>query len=388
MGYILDIVSDFYNVFPLAITIGAFVYTYLKYQKPAKTATIKNSCIKAKNPKPVIRSVPSDFQWNVDPPLKPFPFKNGPYKLNMGIRNIDAQDWLLIEPTYLDRIASKSKLITNSHPDYPPDKDIAGNTVLLTEEASPAVRELYDVVINYMCDKYPMYFKRQGNGEVFNSITGKYLPERADKATDAREYLVELVHNIEEDFIILLKDPTREDEKDGTEYFFKAGVFAFAAGFNPKDRFNKPLSFVHHPVPGYESKLKLSMNRFFSRLSPGQFVNRGNFSVQTHNKLYVDDNNKGYHLPEGETQESLDPATLDFENQVHYRSERQVLTKLPESQAIVFSIRTYLLPMSELKKDEEVRTRFIGAIKGLPEDTAQYKRAGEWGPAVIHYLLN
>ena len=64
-------------------------------------------------------------------------------------------------------------------------------------------------------------------------------------------------------------------------------MFAFAAGFNPIDRFNTPLSFIHHPIPGYESKLKISMNRFFNRLSPGQFVTRLNFSIQTHNKFML-----------------------------------------------------------------------------------------------------
>lgn len=393
MGYFREYLStEIADRLPLLISIGAIVfYTFFRYHiSRFRTLNIKNADKTTESyVKPIIEPMPSDFKWDEVAPLKSYPFKNGEYKLTMGIRKLDPQEWLLIEPTYLNRIENKSKIVSNTHPGYPPDKDLAKNTVFVTEEAVPAIREFYDIVVNYMRDKYPMYFKDAKNGKIFNSITGNYLPARADDLTNPRDLLIILANNIEEDFLILLKDPAREDENNGTEYFFKAGVFAFAAGFNPNDRFNMPLTFVHHPVPGYESKLKLSMNRFFNRMEPGQFVTRSNFSVQTHSKLYVDDQNKGHQLKEGEKQVALDPATLDFDKQVHYRSERQALTKLPKSNAVVFTIRTYLLPMSTIKKeDKEVRERLIGAIKGLPEDISLYKRAAEWGPAVIEYLLD
>ncbi|EGW35513.1 uncharacterized protein SPAPADRAFT_58749 [Spathaspora passalidarum NRRL Y-27907] len=330
-------------------------------------------------------AVDPSFQWNKDPPLKSYPFKDAVYKLTMGIKTLEVQDWLLIEPTYLNRIENKSKIVHNCHEDYPKDKDTRSSSLFVTDEAIPAIREFYDIVMQYMCDKYPMYFKKVGN-QYHNGITDKCYPvdNSTVEAITLEEYLVE---NIEEDFIILLKDPTREHEIDGTEYFFKGGVFAFAAGFDPKDRFNKPLSFVHHPIPGYPEKLKMSMNRFFNRLQPGQFVTRSNFSMQTHPKFYVDDANKGHNLPEGYVQEPLRIEELDFEKQVHYRSERQCLTKLPKSGAMVFTIRTYLLPLAEVKREgREVCDRLIGAIRGLPEDISQYKRADEWGPAVIEYL--
>lgn len=338
---------------------------------------------KSKEYQPLNPTPLTDFKWDAEPPLKSYPFKNAEYKLTMGIRTLDPQDWLLVEPTYKSRIEAKQKIITNSHPDYPADKDTRSSTLFVTPEATPAIIEFYEIVMKYLCDKYPTCFKRDGD-TIHNLITDKTYPFTGTDPVKLQEYLV---GNIEEDFIILLKDPTREDEENGTEYFFKGGIFAFAAGFNPRDRFNKPLSFVHGPIPGYEQKLKLSMNRFFNRLLPGQFVTRLNYSMQTHNKFYVDDANKGHNLPEGFVQEPLKYEDLDFENQVHYRSERQVLTKLPKSGAMVFTIRTYLLPLAEVKKEgREVCDRLIGAINGFPKDISQYKRADEWGPAVIQYL--
>ncbi|CAK7903501.1 hypothetical protein CAAN3_06S07030 [[Candida] anglica] len=356
-----------------------------------KGITNKKSAFYDKSKTSSLEPMPADFQWDSIDPIKSYPFKNAAYKLTMGIKSLDVQDWLLIEPTYLDRIEEKTKIVTNNHPDYPKSKDLPQRTVFLTDECIPAVHEFYDVVVNYMCTKYPMYFTKSEDGEqLYNSITKEFIPSDSSKISGdfstTRDLLLKLVRTIEEDFIILLKDPTRENEVDGTEYFFKGGVFAFAAGFNPNDRFNKPLSFIHHPIPGYESKLKVSMNRFFDRILPGQFVTRSNFSMQTHSQFYVDDKNKGHN----NAIEEIVPLKLediDFEKEMHYRSERQVLTKLPKTGAVVFTIRTYLQPLSEVKRQgPEVRERLVGAIKGFPEEIALYKRSIEWGPAVIQYL--
>ncbi|KAG7665981.1 uncharacterized protein J8A68_000411 [[Candida] subhashii] len=376
------------NIFTIAaatttiiIIIVSLLYFFpLPFSKKSKTAPTDTYSTSNEIPKPT--PVASSFKWDEHPPLKSYPFKDAIYKLTMGIRTIDISDWLLIEPTYLKSISHKVRIINNKHEDYPADKDLRNSTLFVTPEAADAIREFYDMVMTYLVTKYPMYFKVK-DGEYWNLITEKKYPVNSEDVEDVVKLEEYLAENIEEDFIILLKD----DQSTVDEYYFKAGVFAFAAGFNPQDRFNKPLSFIHHPVPSYESKLKLSMNRYFQRMTPGQFITRSNFSVQTHGKYYVDDSNKGHNLPEGFVQTELPYEELDFENQVHYRSERQTLTKLPKSGAVVFTIRTYLMPIAQVKAEgEEVAMRLKGAIEKLPPDIASYKRADEWGPAVCRYL--
>ncbi|CAL1204271.1 hypothetical protein FOB60_004821 [Candida parapsilosis] len=338
-----------------------------------------------------IHPVEPTFKWDSVDALKSYPFKNAAYKLTMSIASLQPQDWLLIEPTYLNRLENKWKILNNCHPDYPKDKDTRKSTLFMTDKAYDAVVEFYEMVVNYMCNKYPMYFQRdEPSGNFNNLITNRSYPLKGSgiSGIQLQEYLAE---NIEEDFIILQLDPKQAqlnpEDPTSNEYFFKAGIFAFAAGFNPLDRFNKPLTFIHERIPGYTTKLRPSMNKFFNRIQPHQFVTRSNWSLQTHHRFYVDDSNKGHNLPADYIQQPLAFEELDFENQVHYRSERQVLTKLPQSKAIVFTIRTYLLPLAKVKSDGvEVRERLIGAIKGLPEDISRYKRAEEWGPPIIKYL--
>ena len=279
--------SNYTNVqttlFIISISTLVFIY-YFYWKVPTKNKTVssdkpplqtlKSSKLlydKSKEYQPLKPTPVTDFQWDQIEPIKSYPFKNAEYKLTMGIRTLDPQDWLLIEPTYKSRIETKSKILNNNHPDYPSTKDLRSSTLFSTPEAILAIKEFYGIVMNYMCDKYPTCFKIQEDENlIYNLITNKKYPmpnSIDDVEFDSYQLQEFLAENIEEDFIILLKDPTRESEENGgNEYFFKAGVFAFAAGFNPIDRFNTPLSFIHHPIPGYESKLKISMNRFLNRL--------------------------------------------------------------------------------------------------------------------------
>lgn len=325
--------------------------------------------------------VAPDFDWRAQESLKSYPYKDKEYRLTMGILKLPMNEWLLIENTYLEELEEKWKILTNTSPKYPADKDLRSSTFFELPEADHAIREFYDITMTYMCQKYPMYFKRTEKG-IHNTITGDYVP--LSSAGPSRAELLEaLAKLIQEDFIILLKDPSREDETYGTEYFFKAGIFGFAAGFDPLDKFDRPLTSIHAPIPGYEEKLKNSMNRFFDRLKPCELVTRSNFSIQTHDRYYVDDDNKGYQ------HDFKDPEPDFDEKDLHYRSERQTLTKLPSSGAVVFTIRTYLHPFSKFaEKYPEDGKRLATTIKLMPTDIGNYKGAAKWGEKAKNYLDN
>lgn len=56
---------------------------------------------------------------------------------------------------------------------------------------------------------------------------------------------------------------------------------------------------------------------------------------------------------------------------VRLRQERQSLRRLPRSGAVVFTIRTYLDPFTELAKESGVPGRLASAIRSWPEDVAE-----------------
>lgn len=316
------------------------------------------------------KSEDPNFNWSKAEPIRYRPFKKGEYKLVMGIHNISPDEWFLVENTY--------KEYTDKKFQYVSDPEIHDHIVFLSEDCTPVAIEFYQETTKFMLERYPMCFKVK-NGQIHNLIRGDSIPLDPYSEKDPKQLLRHLSRFIEEDFILLFPDPAKYDTE---EYIFQGGIFGFVAGFDPLERFKLPLTGIHGPVPEYRTKLKPQMNKFFDKLKPGVFVRRNNWSIQTHNKILVMNANKGV---EGEEIKSLDPNTLDFKREVYFRSERQVLTRLPKTGAIVFSIRTYLTPMWNIR-EEGLSDELIGGIEGMQENIGQYKRRPEWGDPVVSFL--
>lgn len=148
-----------------------------------------------------------------------------------------------------------------------------------------------------------------------------------------------------------------------------------------------------------QSKLHLSMSRFFRRLPLDKPVVRNNYSFQ----LVRSAPTATTATAEADAEElALDPTELawcrsihgaedrsDFERQqssvappgnparavdpreVWLRSERQTLRRLPRTGAVVFTIRVYQTPVVDLAAEPGVPGRLASAVRGWSEDVAQ-----------------
>lgn len=69
---------------------------------------------------------------------------------------------------------------------------------------------------------------------------------------------------------------------------------------------------------------------------------------------------------------ALGPAPPEpLPDRMRLRVERQTLRRLPRSGAIVFTIRVYMTPLTELGPDEA--GRLAAAIRGVREQEAAYR---------------
>lgn len=308
-----------------------------------------------------------EFDWRAAQPrvYRPFVGK-GDYRLTMGVRALsDDEDWLCIENTYLQRTRAKQHIIEQHR----------RNTLLHNEVANDALRETYDVVMDYMSRRYPSCFRRTGSGKIMNTIKHCTFPADSGQFEKIEDLVVTLGKNLEEDLLVLMKN-----DADGY-YYLRGGTFGFPSGFDPAEKLNKPLSHIHAPVPGYKEKLEKPMDVYFDRIKPGRRVERFNWSIQPHEDLYVPEAN---HADQDDQLQELKVDDLDF-SKVFLRVERQCLTRLPNTQAVLFSIRTYLTPLTQLVHEQCIHD-LIPAIDALPPTMAQYKRRPAWGEAVKHFI--
>jgi hypothetical protein len=197
-----------------------------------------------------------------------------------------------------------------------------------------------------------------------------------DESTLPDEPLRYISRQVQEDIVLLNQ---RNDA-----LFADAGVVTFAADWSLG--FDVGMSFleVHGPVPriGQEGILTRA-HEFLKRLQPHQPYRRTNWSMTIGRRLDVSTERYPEWGPDREWIQTVDDDT--FGAVVHLRVEVQHLIRLPHAGAIMFLIRTYLLPLEQLATVEEWRVRAAGALAELPQDMADYKgiikykdRAASW----------
>lgn len=116
-----------------------------------------------------------------------------------------------------------------------------------------ACKELMEVVLQYICSRYPHYFHLSRDGLAFkNGILNTTVVLRSQHP------LKILMDNVPEDFAIMMRD-----EKTGL-YVLRAGVICSSLGWSLGSKMGLQLHEIHGPVPDYKEKMQFSMDRYVS----------------------------------------------------------------------------------------------------------------------------
>lgn len=152
-----------------------------------------------------------------------------------------------------------------------------------------------------------------------------------------------------------------------------AGVVCFPSMWRLPDKLALHVTAVHGPVPAYEAELAERVDRFLDRLRPERPVWRRNWLLHDSNELHLPD------PPVPHPRRSV-PGDLWL------RSERQVLRRLPETGAILFTIRTQQAPLAVLARRPELAAAMAGAIRSWTDELVSYRSAAGWRVPVLAWL--
>ncbi|KAK4201705.1 hypothetical protein QBC40DRAFT_263968 [Triangularia verruculosa] len=311
-----------------------------------------------------------DFSWQETPPLQLRPYKPK-YHITMAIQTSSPSELIIVDKNYLNRVTARKSTLA-SHPEI-----VKG---YIPSGIAP-IKELYTYLMGtYLPTRYPTMFSLSPDSTTLhNKITSLTSPTSPLNLTPD-DLLSTLASTIEDDIFLLLPDPTTSLHR------CVAFLCCHPSGFDPSTKLNKILAEIHGPVPSYD-KIGPGMEKFFSKLEPGKPVKRMNWGMQTHAELYTPDGN---HIHESEVEHLTeeDRDNIDI-SQTRLRVELQTLTRLPETRAIMFSFKTFLYGLDEIRaegKGEELAE----AVEGLKEGNAKgmyvYKGAVRWGERVCEYL--
>jgi len=62
------------------------------------------------------------------------------------------------------------------------------------------------------------------------------------------------------------------------------------------------------------------------------------------------------------------------------------LRRLPKSGGVVFTIRTYFVPITEIAKEPHVPGRLASAVRSWDDEVAKYKGREKYGKVLLEYL--
>ncbi|KAB8213483.1 hypothetical protein BDV33DRAFT_196900 [Aspergillus novoparasiticus] len=272
---------------------------------------------------------------NSYPPVEPLPDFNWKTKEPIKIRPFKPKYHLTMS------------IIMAEHPE----------TVLAAEDCvKPAVDEFYTWLVGtYLPTRYPRMFQlRSSTGEkqafLHSLVTDETFPlSPEENPLDSLRVMGGLT---EDDLLFLMPS----DDGDGfTLRGFKLGL---------------KLRDIHKPVPQYKEKLEKSMDCLSS------------WTITTTDQLFTA---SGNHLYEGE---EIPQEEVDI-NTARVRVGRQFLHRLPQSHAILFSFKTLLYTLPEIK-EEGLGEVLAEAIDGLKQGNAPgfhfYKWSAVWGESPKSYL--
>lgn len=239
--------------------------------------------------------------------------------------------------------------------------------------------DLVELLMTSMARDYPEHFSLTRDGDNWHWINRPMGIDQAfvfgDVATLPYRPMEYITRQCQGDFCLL-------DQRDG-DLWMDSGIVTSQADWSLD--FDVGMSFKewHAPVPmAHEAGVFDRALKFLLNLQLEKPVRRLNWTMTINPRL--DTSPENYH------KWGTDRTTVTPENvgdKVHLRVELQGLWRLPRSNAIVFSIRAYLIKMNELVAVPKWGRRLHRVLKTLPDVIADYKGTTRFRQNTIDWLI-
>ncbi|KAH7350773.1 hypothetical protein BKA65DRAFT_582791 [Rhexocercosporidium sp. MPI-PUGE-AT-0058] len=279
------------------------------------------------------------------------PWKAGKYNMTMGIRRMPEEDWLVIDNLYRDEQRMKAHLLETNFE----------GVLQCLPAAEEACKEALNCIVKFLVRRYPSHFWLLVDkpGYVHNAITSKTF--RYIEPYDHPPLAIAAQLAMED--INVLMPGKGENSK---EYYLQASFSMAPAGWYIQQRIGWPLWMVHGPVPLWDLKLRKAMEKFFLGLKVSNPVQRNNWFIQVNDTMFQQE-------PFADSIEQ--PPRIE---DIHIRYERQTLRRLPRTGAVMFLVRTYLVPITRLENELDNLYSLRSAINAWPAEMAKYKGRHVW----------
>jgi dimethylamine monooxygenase subunit A len=269
------------------------------------------------------------------------PFLDGPWRLAMGIKALDLEEWIEVDERFAAQLAERRQLLDDQR------------SAVLGElpESRPGQRELLKLLLDHLPRRFPEQFRRV-DGRIENRVTG----ERFVLAAWEDAPLELMGRLVQEDLCLM--------QRGDAGYRLVAAVLCFPAHWRLADKLGRPLQVIHEPVPGFGECLGDPVDRFFASIQVERPVWRVNWSLVDAPTLFRPPEHRGNPRPTSAEQAG---------RQLWLRVERQTLRRLPRSGDVVFGIHTCVDPLGDAIDSPQAAQALAARIREMPDAMARYK---------------
>ena len=279
------------------------------------------------------------------------PYRWAAADFQLGLRPMLPETWILIGPEHADMMQQKCARL-DRYPEF-----YYGSL----PDSLPAQRELRERVTAHLLADHPQCFEKHGS-RVVSRVTNRGI----DLNGDAKEPLLQLSYLVEEDFMLL--DQARGSIRitAASNAYSSSGRLVAAVGHG--------MAWAHERVPQLTAKLGSRIERVLNSIHVNAPTERFTWQVTPLATVFFphDDphaaNAAAMHEVLGELRR--DPARAG--DLLWMRAERQTLRRLPDTNAVAFSLHTYSDPLSCLEHDAASIRAILALLEGYSEERWQY----------------
>lgn len=275
------------------------------------------------------------------------PYVGGRSPFSIGLQSLDLADWIEPDAHLRAHLEEKERLFA------------ASRDVVFGEEPDTrtAQAEVLALLADHLPARFPEIYTRDGD-RIAMTGTGRTV----DLASDAPPLLT-ASRLIQEDLVLMRQGP------EG--YRLVAASLCFPSSWSLAEKFGRPMSQIHAPVPHWQGTMGQRVDRIFQTLKVDRPVWRLNWSLYPDAELHHPESRERPRdwFSGGDTSGAIVPSAF-------IRVERQTLRRLPNSGDILFTIRIYVDPLAALARHPEGRSlarSLRDQLVALDEPQAAYK---------------
>lgn len=294
------------------------------------------------------------------------PIEPGPFRLSLGVRALGGGPVALVdEARYADEVRLRERLLAQDH----------GYRYRGGPATEAAQWEVLALLLRDLArhQRERMSLREDGDRWTWESepLDARASFRLGDRASLPREPLDWAGRQVAEDLIVLSGDAA-------AGFPVLAGQLCFPNDWSLPDKLGRPLIGVHEPVPGFAAAVGEATLRLLERLRPGRPVWRANWAVRATDALDLS--------PRAGPVAADHVTAANAGETLFVRVERQTLSRLPRTGAILFTIHTRSRPLGEAAGDPESAGRLLGAIRSMPPAMAAYKGIAPLRAPLAAYL--